>query len=70
MDLQEKSISIKQAAELLNKSQQFVRVGLQRGILNFGVAVKLSTKWTYHISKHKLFEYLGIREEVTRLETN
>lgn len=57
-----KNVSVKDAAELLEKSAQFVRVGLQRGILPFGYAVKLSTKWTYHISKYKLFDYLGISE--------
>lgn len=56
----EKNITIKAAAELLDKSQQFVRIGLQRGILPFGYAVKLSTKWTYHISPLKFYEYAGI----------
>ena len=56
------SVSIQKTAELLKKSEQFVRVGLQRGILPFGYAVKMSTRWTYHISKYKLFDYLGIRE--------
>lgn len=44
---------------MLGKSEQFVRIGLQRGILPFGYAVKMSSKWTYHISEHKVFEYLG-----------
>jgi len=53
-----KNLSIRDAAKILNISEQFIRIGLQRGILPFGYAVKLSTRWTYHISKHKLFEYL------------
>lgn len=53
------SLSIKEAAELLGKSQQFVRIGLQRGILPFGYAIKMSSKWTYHISEAKINEYLG-----------
>ena len=56
------SVSIQKTAELLKKSEQFVRIGLQRGILPFGYAVKMSTRWTYHISKYKLFDYLGIRK--------
>lgn len=56
-------MTIKEAAKLLNKSEQFVRIGLQRGVLPFGVAVKMSSKYTYHISKAKLEEYLG--EEIT-----
>ena len=43
----------------LAKSPQFVRIGLQRGILPFGYAVRMSTLWTYHISAYKVYEYLG-----------
>lgn len=53
------SLTVKEAAEALGKSQPFVRVGLQRGILPFGYAVKMSSKYTYHISKSKLNEYIG-----------
>lgn len=56
------SISVKEAAELMGKSQQFVRIGLQRGLLPFGTAVKMSTKWTYYISPKKFIEYVGIKE--------
>ncbi|MFC4355343.1 helix-turn-helix domain-containing protein [Chryseomicrobium palamuruense] len=58
-DGQTKNLSVKEAAELLGKSEQFVRVGLQRSILPFGTAVKLSSKWTYHISPKKFYEYIG-----------
>lgn len=53
------NISVKEAAEILGKSQQFVRIGLQRQLLPFGTAVKMSTKWTYHISPKLLKEYIG-----------
>lgn len=52
-------MKVKDAAKLLGKSEQFVRIGLQRGILPFGYAVKMSSKWTYHISEGKIYEYLG-----------
>lgn len=52
-------MTVKEAAKLLGKSEQFVRIGLQRGILPFGYAVKMSSKWTYHISEHKIYEYIG-----------
>lgn len=55
-------MTVRECAELLDKSQQFVRVGLQRGVLPFGYAVKLSSRWTYHISAHKVYEYLGIEQ--------
>jgi hypothetical protein len=54
------NISVKEAAEIMGKSQQFVRIGLQRGLLTFGTAIKMSSKWTYHIPRNKLFEYLGV----------
>lgn len=60
-----KSISVKKAAEILGKSQQFVRVGLQRERLPIGTAVKMSSRWTYHISPKLLKEYVGSREEAS-----
>ena len=57
-------ISVKEAAEIMGKSQQFVRVGLQRGLLHFGTAIKLSSMWTYHISPKLFYEYVGEIKEV------
>lgn len=53
------SLKIKEVAERMNKSEQFVRIGLQQGIFPFGYAVKMSSKYTYHISKKKFFEYMN-----------
>ena len=53
------NVTVKEAATRLGKSEQFIRIGLQRGFLPFGVAVKMSSKWTYHISPKKLEEYIG-----------
>ncbi len=52
-------ISVKQAAEIMGKCQQFVRVGLQRGLLPFGTAVKAVTRWNYYISPKLFYEYVG-----------
>ena len=52
-------MKVKEAAKLFGKSEQFMRIGLQRGILPFGYAVKMSSKCTYHISDFKVCEYLG-----------
>lgn len=52
-------MKVAECAKILGKSEQFVRIGLQRGILPFGYAVKMSSKWTYHISESKVYEYLG-----------
>ena len=55
-------VKIKEAAELLNCSEQFVRIGIQRGWLPIGTAVKLSSKWTYHIPRERLNAYLEGRD--------
>ena len=56
-----KNVPVDQAAKMLGKSRQFVRVALQRGIAPFGFAVKLSgERFSYHISPKKLNEYIGI----------
>lgn len=52
-------MTVAECAKLLGKSPQFVRIGLQRGILPFGVAIQMSSKWTYHISEEKVYKYLG-----------
>lgn len=61
MDEMKNRLTTKEAAELMNVSQQFIRIGLQRGILPFGYAVKSSSKWTYYISPAKFTEYTGIK---------
>jgi len=50
--MREMNLTVKQTAQLMDKSEQFIRIGLQSNIFPFGHAVKLSTKWTYHISRH------------------
>lgn len=55
----ENRLSIKDASEILDISQQFIRVGLQQQRLPFGTAVQLSSEWTYHISQKLLEEYIG-----------
>lgn len=52
-------ISVADAARILGTSQQFVRIGLQRGTLPIGCAVKMSSVWTYYISEDKLRDYIS-----------
>lgn len=59
-----KNLPVKDAAQMLGKSEQFVRIGLQRSILPFGSAVKVSTKYTYYISPSKFYEYIGEENNV------
>lgn len=55
----EKNITVEKAAKIMGKSEDFIRVGLQKGILPFGSAVKLSSRWTYYISPQKFHDYVG-----------
>ena len=52
-------ITVKDAAAILGKGEQFVRIGLQRNLLPIGTAVKMSSQWTYHISPKLMEEYVG-----------
>lgn len=67
-----KRVTPDQAASIMGCSAQFIRIGLQRGLLDIGDAVKMSTKWTYNISPAKLAARQGItldqlEREVQRL---
>lgn len=52
------SLKVEEVAKLMQKSPQFVRIGLQKKIFPFGYAVKMSSRWTYHVSKKKFYEYM------------
>lgn len=54
-------ISVERAAKLLGASPQFIRIGLQQGMLDFGMAVKMLRNWTYVITKQKFEEKTGIK---------
>ena len=51
---------VSKVAEVMGVSEQFIRIGLQRGVFPFGYAVKMSGKWTYYISPKKFEECTGI----------
>lgn len=55
----DQNITVSEAAKILGKSEQFVRIGLQQKVLPIGVAVQMSDRWTYHISPKLLKEYVG-----------
>lgn len=55
-------LTVAEASELMGVSRQFIRVGLQKGILPFGYAVQISRgRYTYFISRQKFLEYTGIQ---------
>lgn len=54
----------RQAAKIIKKSVQYVRLGLQQQRLPFGSAVqKPDGRWSYDIVPIKVYEYAGIKEE-------
>ena len=62
-----RKITPDQAALIMGCSAQFVRIGLQRGLLDIGDAVKMSSKWTYNISPARLAARQGMTlEELER----
>ena len=58
---EENRLSVEDAAKLMNVSGQYIRIGLQQGIFPWGNAVKMSSRWTYFISKPKFIEWTGIQ---------
>lgn len=56
------NVSIKRASELTGKSQQFIRICLQRGTMPIGNAEKMpgSRRYNYYISPKLLSDYTGI----------
>ena len=53
------NIKVSEVAKLMGKSEQFVRIGLQRGLLPIGTAIKTGSKYNYYISPKLLEEYIG-----------
>ena len=53
-------ITINEVALALGKSPQSIRLGLQRGELPFGSAIKTSDRYTYIIYEKKYKEYVDL----------
>lgn len=56
-----RNVPIAELARATVKDPQYLRVGLQKGILNFGYAFKKdgSTEFNYYCPDKKVFEELG-----------
>ena len=65
-----RKITPDQAAYVMGCSAQFIRIGLQRGLLDIGDAVKMSTKWTYNISPARLAARQGMTIEQLHTEVS
>ena len=56
------NVPVSVVARALRKDAQFIRIGLQRGILPFGCALKTddsNKQYDYYVSPQKLYEYSG-----------
>ena len=54
-----RNVPVAEAARIMDKSQQFIRVALQRQLVPFGFAVRMpGGKWSYYISPRKLYDFL------------
>ena len=51
-------VTVKAAAAELGVSEQFIRIGIQRGWLPIGSCVKVSSRWVYQIPRGRLDAYL------------
>ena len=64
MENKNNSLTVQEASKLMGKSQDFIRIGLQRNILPFGYAVKTGKeRYSYFISRAKFTEATGIKCE-------
>lgn len=56
-----RNVPVTEIAKAMGKDAQYVRVGLQKGILKFGVAVRLenSSEYNYYCPDRKVWEEIG-----------
>ena len=56
-----RNVPIKEIASAIGKDAQYVRVGLQQGILKFGTALKVanSSEYSYYRSDKRVWEETG-----------
>lgn len=64
-ETEKNNLTVEEASALMGVSRQFVRVGLQKGILPFGYAIQVSrNRFTYFISRQKFAEHTGIQMNI------
>ena len=65
------NVHIAEIARAIGKDAQFVRIGLQQGILKFGIAIKVgsSSEYSYFCPDKKVWEETGyFRDEDKQAE--
>lgn len=56
-------MTVKEAAAALGVSEQFIRIGLQRGVFPWGYAVKITKHYVYYINQKRFEEIEGVKNE-------
>ena len=57
-----RNVTVNEAAKIMGKTPQFIRIGLQRGLLPIGVAYKTDStneQYDYYISPKLLYDFTG-----------
>ncbi len=56
-----RNVPITEIAKAIKKDAQYVRIGLQQGILTFGYAIKMedSNEYNYYCPDRKVWEEIG-----------
>ena len=56
-----RNVPVAEVAKATGKSAQYIRAGLQQGILKFGFALKVnnSSRFDYYIPDYLLYQYTG-----------
>ncbi len=53
-------LTVSEVAKIMGYQPQFLRLSLQQGLFDFGVAVKTSSnRYTYYINANKFYKYMG-----------
>ena len=62
-----RNVPIREIAEAIGKDAQYIRVAIQKGLLKFGVAMKMdnSSEFSYYCSDRKVWEETGYFRDVT-----
>lgn len=60
-----RNVPVIEIAKAIGKDAQYIRIGLQQGILNFGYAIKMSgsREYSYYCPDRKVWEETGYFKE-------
>lgn len=62
MCVQAERLSVKEAAQRMGIPPRLLQIGLQQGKFPFGTAVKMSSEWTYYISRTRFELWMAGRD--------